>query len=539
MIVVGGGPVGMSAALLLARWGVPVVVLERRTSRRVAGSRSICQHRDVLDIWASVGAGRPIASEGVTWQTARTYWREHELFTLTLRDPGQSPFPPFVNISQSRTEQILAEQVSAAALIQTKWGHEVTSVDQDGEGVTVLCSTNNGEVTRGAYALVCAGGRADALRRALGVSFDGSAFDDHFLICDIRCSLPGWEAERRFYFDPDWNPGRQVLIHPCPDSTYRIDWQVPPDFDLDAEDRSGGLDRRIRQIVGEAPYELLWRSVYRFDSRCVDRMRVGRVLLAGDSAHLMAPFGARGLNSGIQDAENAAWKLAFVLHGWASEGLLESYHSERHAAALENLDVTNATMQFLVPHDRAERAAREAALRAALGDPEARSRVNSGRLAEPFWYADSPLTTPDRSRPKPTRPPGGAASPAAPGVLVPDVPIAVAERPEASRLREIARDGLLALTTAGPLEVDRALKQVTDAPARSYSIGAIDATGALRTALRFRDGETWLIRPDAHVAAILPPSAPDHALREAARRALGHGIGKSGEIDDHLSSYGR
>ena len=111
--------------------------------------------------------------------------------------------------------------------------------------------------------------------------------------------------------------------------------------------------------------------MYRFHSRCVDRMRVGRVLLAGDAAHLVSPFGARGLNSGVADAENAAWKIAFVVRGWAPEALLDSYHDERHAAALENLEVTTATMGFLVPPD-AERARRRAeVLAGAATDPAA------------------------------------------------------------------------------------------------------------------------------------------------------------------------
>src|SRR5690606_25197261 len=141
-------------------------------------------------------------------------------------------------------------------------------------------------------------------------------------------------------------------------------------------------DQRIRAIVGQAPYELVWCSVYRFHSRVVDRMRVGRVLLAGDCAHVFAPFGARGLNSGVLDAENAAWKLAFVHHGWAPEALLDSYHHERHAAARENLAVTAATMRFLVPPDAAAHRAREQALTRAAADPSAAARVDSGRLAE-------------------------------------------------------------------------------------------------------------------------------------------------------------
>jgi 3-(3-hydroxy-phenyl)propionate hydroxylase len=522
--VIGGGAVGQTAALLLARWGLPVLLLDRRPDRDLVGSRSICQHRDVLDVWASVGAGDQIAAEGVTWTTARTYFRDRELFSLTLSDRGRSPFPPFVNISQSRTEQLLDDRIAAQPLIRSRWSTEVVGIDQDGAGVTLTCATPQGRTTiRTPYALACAGARGDAVREQLGVAFDGHAFDDQFLICDIRAELPGWERERRFYFDPRWNPGRQVLIHPCPDSTYRIDWQVPPGYDLDEEERSGALDARIEKIVGDLPYRVVWRSVYRFQSRCADRMRAGRVLLAGDCAHLYAPFGARGLNSGVQDAENAAWKLAWVLRGWAPEALLDSYHHERHAAAVENLEVTSATMRFLVPQSEAEREHRRRTLERAVHDPAARALVDSGRLAEPYWYVGSPLTTPDPTRPFPGRPPKGEAPPVVPGVLVPDAPVRVPDRPSVTRLREVVRDGLLALTTDGvdPGGVAVAMKEATAAPSRVLRLADLDVEGALAAAMAPRPREAWIVRPDGHLAAVVADPTPP-AVAAVTRRAVGN-----------------
>jgi pentachlorophenol monooxygenase/3-(3-hydroxy-phenyl)propionate hydroxylase len=362
--------------------------------------------------------------------------------------------------------------------------------------------------------VLCAGSRCDELRAGLGIGLHGHSFDDRFLICDIRTELPGWATERRFYFDPPWNPGRQVLIHPCPDSTFRIDWQVPADEDGAAGVDPASQDARIRAIIGDRPYELVWSSVYRFHSRVVDRMRVGRVLLAGDLAHLVSPFGARGLNSGVQDAENAAWKLAFVLNGWADESLLDSYHAERHAAAGENLDVTNATMRFLVPGTNAEHSHRRAVLEAAGTDAEARAAVDSGRLAEPFWYVDSPLTTPNPSHPFTGRPPRGAVPPAGPGVLVPDAPITVGGNP--TRIRQIARDGFLLLAgdRVDADAVHTAARRATLAPVRLEHIADIDDD----TALGARPDELWIIRPDAHVAAVLAdpdPAAVGTALRRA------------------------
>jgi pentachlorophenol monooxygenase/3-(3-hydroxy-phenyl)propionate hydroxylase len=162
----------------------------------------------------------------------------------------------------------------------------VEAVAQDDERVVLTCRTHEDAVTfRTPYVIACGGARSDPLRAQLGLSFPGRTFEDYFLICDIRADIPEWEHERRFYFDPEWNPGRQVLIHPCPGSLFRIDWQVPNGFDITEEEKTGGIDRRIRHIIGDRDYEIDWQSIYRFHARHTDRLRVGRVLIAGDCAH--------------------------------------------------------------------------------------------------------------------------------------------------------------------------------------------------------------------------------------------------------------
>lgn len=520
VIVVGNGPVGQTAALLLARWDIPVLLIDRRPARELLGSKAICQQRDVLSIWDSVGAGEQIAAEGVTWTTARTYYGQRELFHHGFVDAGTSPFPPFVNISQSRTEQILEERIAASPMVATRWGCEVVGVRQDDDGVTLACKADDADATlRAQYVLVCSGARCPQLHEALGVDFAGHSFDDRFLICDIRTNLPDWATERRFYFDPVWNPGRQVLIHPCPDSTFRIDWQVPASYDLLSDETSGELDHRIRQIIGPARYQIVWKSVYRFASRIADTMRVGRVLLAGDSAHLMAPFGARGLNSGVQDAENATWKLAFVLRGWAPESVLTSYHQERHAAAEENLSVTTATMDFLVPRTPQQRTFRHDVLERALTDESARDLVDSGRLAEPFWYVESPLTTPSEDHPFTGRPARGAVPRPGPGVLVPDIVLRPDDSP--SRLHRLARRGLTLLTIGdGARRVATAAVESVRAPAHVWALDSADASSGCVQALGARPGEIWLIRPDAHVAAVVRGGDVD-TVTAAVRRSLG------------------
>ena len=241
-------------------------------------------------------------------------------------------------------------------------------------------------------------------------------------------------------------------------------------------------------------------------------MKAGRVFLAGDCAHLMAPFGARGLNSGVHDAENVAWKLAFVLRGWAPEALLQTYDTERMAAAAENLEISETTMRFLVPQHAEERAHRFEVLERALSDPEAWSQVDSGRMYEPFWYVDSPLTTPCPSRPFAGRPPRGQVPPPLPGVIVPDTPITDPEHPKASRLRDIARDGLLLLVAddVAPDAVQAFAAGLTAVPVRTVALRTLTPNGSLAAILGAQPGEAWVVRPDGYIAAVVP--AADRAI---------------------------
>ncbi len=416
---------------------VPSTVLEAAPGRDFSGSRAICLQRDVLDVFDRVGCAAPMLAEGVTWSVGRTFYRDHELFTTRFPDLGASSLPPWINLSQASTEHYLLNAVQASSLVDLRCDHRVVALTQDRDTVEVV--TGGGRRLHASW-VVAADGARGTVRWILGVGFPGHSFADQFLIADIRAELP-FPQERRFYFDLEWNPGRQVLVHEQPDSVWRIDWQVPADFDLAAERANGALDARIRRIVGQRPYEIVWLSVYRFHERVADQFRIGRVFLAGDAAHLYAPFGARGLNSGVQDAENLAWKLAAAHHGWVrgqdAERLLASYSQERRLAALENLRVTNATMQFLVPQDDAARARRREVLERAVHDVGARRLIDSGTLAEPYWYLESPLTTPPPSgAPFPTTP--GACRPPVPGVLCPDAPCVVPERPGVTRSARMA-----------------------------------------------------------------------------------------------------
>jgi len=507
--VVGAGPVGMTLAGRLAQLGVRVILLEQHPRHTGQGSKALCMQRETLEIWARLGIGERVASRGVQWNLGRTYFRGRELFQVRLAGSNRDHFPPFVNINQTEVEEMLLARIAELPQVDLRWSHRLVGISQDADGVTLRSETPGGEQSLRVEYLVGADGAHSGVRQHTGMGFPGHSFPDLFLICDIRARLP-FPRERRFFFDPPWNPGRQVLIHPQPDDTWRIDWQVPPGTDVEAERTSGGLDRRVRAVVGASTeYELLWLTPYRFHQRLVERFRIGRVLLAGDAAHLVSPFGARGLNSGVADAENLAWKLATVLAGRASDELLESYHTERRAAAIENLAVTDASMRFMVPRGRLRRTLRNAILRGSLRVPRLRRLVNSGRLAQPFSYADSPIVVGEARE---------ARIPAIGGVA-PDAPCRSRDGAPVLRLRDLFGTGFVALLVAdAPREAAaisiRASRLAWPAPCQVVAIGPdgplngvtvlADVEGEIRRVYGAAGPSAYLIRPDGHLAAWIP-----------------------------------
>jgi len=527
--VVGAGPVGMTLAGRLAQQGVSVVLLEQHPQHTGEGSKALCMQRETLETWARLGVGEAVAERGVQWDVGRTYFRDRELFAIRLPGAGNEHFPPFVNINQTEVEEMLLARLGELPNVDLRWSHRVTAVSQDRDGVTVASEAPDGPVSLRVGYLVATDGAHSSVRHLLGMGFPGHSHPDLFLICDIRAKLP-FPRERRFFFDPPWNPGRQVLIHPQPDDVWRIDWQVPSGTDLDAERTSGRLDRRIRAVIGpSSEYELVWATAYRFHQRLVDRFRIGRIFLAGDAAHQVSPFGARGLNSGADDAENLAWKLAAVLDGRAPDALLDSYGAERRAAALENLAVTDATMRFMVPRGPVRRVARDAILRGSVRVRRLRRMVNSGRLAQPFSYAGSPIVAaPADDRRLPVH-----------GAVAPDARCAaLGGETSASRLRDLFGAGFVGLILLD--DPQEAAHAAVRASRLSWSAGCqvavLGATGALAgvTVLSDPHGEVrraygaagpraFLIRPDGHLVGSVPLPTPDavEALCALQARALG------------------
>ncbi|HSJ00044.1 MAG TPA: FAD-dependent monooxygenase [Patescibacteria group bacterium] len=474
--IIGAGAVGLTLAGRLAQHGVGVALFEQEPEPRRIGSKAICMQRETLEIWERLGVGERVAERGIQWRIGRTYHRGRQLFEVELPTHAEH-FPPFVNISQSEVEELLEARLAELG-VRVGRGQRCIGIQQDDTGVTVSYETDAGPMRRRFAYLVGTDGAHSTVRHAAGIGFDGYTFEDRFLIADVRAELP-FSNERHFHFDPPWNPGRQVLIHPQPDGIWRIDWQVPPETDADAERASGALDRRIRAVIGErTPYELVWLTAYRFSQRVADRFRDGRIFLAGDAAHVMSPFGARGLNSGVADAENLAWRLAWVLRRGADPSLLDAYEAERRGAALENLAATDATMRFLAPHSTVRRAWRDLVLRLAPHSGWFRRRVNPGRLAEPARY---PATGPEDPR-LPRH-----------GTVAPDL-----AQPGGSRLRERLGSGFVLLATR-PVE----------APVPVVVTGTGTAYG---------DERAWLVRPDGYLAGSVELEAGPPAIAELLKR---------------------
>src|SRR5579859_3903539 len=396
VVIVGAGPVGMSAALGLAHYGIPSVVLDEGEGTAIEGSRAIFMERHAMEIlgaWSPVG--RQVAEQGMTLLAGRVFFRSTELYkTFTTPPDPDIRYPRFVNFPQNVLERLEYEALCELPCCAVRWRHKVFGLVQDDTGVTVQAETPNGtEYFRAPFVLACDGPRS-TVRHLLGLSFPGESRGHHFLILDVRMELET-PRERWFWFDPPFNPGRTALLHPQPESIYRIDYQLRPDEDLEAVMRPEALHQRIIATVGERPYEIVWKSVYTYQQRVLERFQHGRVLFVGDAAHLMSPFGGRGLNSGVQDVGNLVWKLALVRAGRAAEALLASYHDERHAAALENLRLTADTMNFLVPRPGLARWRRDTILRLSLPFKGMRRYVNAGHMSNPFTYGASPFIMED------------------------------------------------------------------------------------------------------------------------------------------------
>jgi 3-(3-hydroxy-phenyl)propionate hydroxylase len=519
VVVVGAGPVGLCLAIDLAQRGQPVVVLDADAALSV-GSRAICFAKRTLEIFDALGVGDAMVARGVSWNVGRVFHGERALYSFNLLpEPGHQR-PAFINLQQYTVEQLLVERALALG-VDLRWMNRVTAVEQHGAYVQLGIDTPDGPYALQALYLAACDGARSTVRELMGLSWTGRQFQDRFLIADVRIDeelFPDGATERWFWFDPPFHPGGSVLLHKQPDHLWRIDFQLGWGADPEAERQPDAIIPRVQSMLKlgfgrDIPFSLEWASVYTFACQRMARFVHGRVLFAGDAAHRVSPFGARGANSGIQDADNLGWKLDAVLRGRARTALLASYGTEREAAADENLLNSTRSTDFITPKSDASRVLRDAVLHLARHHRFAQRLVNSGRLSSPSTYVDSPLSTLAADE---ARFDGGPT----PGAPIADAPLLARSGERQwllTALRQAARGrGALLLWGTMPDWL-----QAFDLGVIAVGGAWLDDTGLATRRFDAQPGTAYLLRPDLHVAARWRSLRPEQ-LAEALSALTGH-----------------
>jgi 3-(3-hydroxy-phenyl)propionate hydroxylase len=504
VVIVGAGPVGLSAAIDLAMQGIPSVIVDDNDVVSI-GSRAICWAKRTLEIFDRLGVGDRMVAKGVTWKIGRVFHRDRELYRFDLLPESGHKMPAFINLQQYYVEQYLVERaLEFPDLIDLRWKNRVIGVKQTADGVETEIETPDGRYRLVSDWLIAADGVKSTVRAALGLPFEGHTFEEKFLIVDVRINAD-YPSDRRFWFQPVFDRGQSVLIHRQPDAVFRIDFQLGLDADAEAERQPDKVMERVRAVVGPGvDCALEWCSVYTFRCARIPRFVAGRVVFVGDSAHVVSPFGARGGNGGIQDADNLCWKLARVLRGEAPPALIGTYNAERIHGADENLTNSSRTTTFMTPKSAAEQELRDGVLALAPAHPFARALVNSGRLSKPCNLHGFPGFVPDD---------GSVPGPMLPGTPCADAPIcdaagragwlldALGSRPTALVFIETQAEAahVAGSSTATGIR-DLQVFAVTGRVLPDLGLTQLmDCDDLVRARYGGSRGVTYLIRPDQHV----------------------------------------
>ena len=515
VVIVGGGLAGLTIACDLAARGVAALLLDEDDTIGVRGasSRGICYAQKSLEIYARLGIYERIREKGVTWSIGRTLIDDEEIFSFDLAASNISLQPPFINIQQFYVEWFLVDRINALGLTDLRWKNRVAAVEQGDGRARLSVDTPDGAYRITADWVVDATGVNSGIRESLKLQSIEGRGADRWCIVDVRFAAP-LPQERRAWLRASFNDGRAAWQHPMADDVWRMDYELEPGIDPEIAGRADVAEERLRAHLGaDSEFELIWVGPWRYRTHLLERFRQGRVLFIGDSAHSMSPLGARGGNSGIQDAENLAWKLALLVTGKARAGLLDSYHLERHAAAVENLKASGRSARFLSPKSDAERVLRSAVLGLARDCPFARSLIDTGRMSTPMAYPGSTAVI-DAGTPVPNVPldlPGGGRGGLC-DLLVGRGCAFLGIWFDPPQGAGACRDALLAAAADGAVPLllfgcgGGALPRVGD------------AQGLLRQALNAAAGELVVIRPDMVLAARL--QQPDRAAIDAAMARL-------------------
>src|SRR5216684_7006305 len=513
VVVVGAGPVGLSLAIDLAQRGQPVVLLDD-ADRIGEGSRAIMFSKRSLEYWDRLGVGNRMVGKGVGWSVGKIFHGASLLYQFNMLPEGGHKRPAFINLQQFYAEAYLVDRVEELSAVDLRWRNKVIGLEQRNDHSVLTIATPDGPYRLHANFVVACDGARSSLRQMVGAEFAGKVFEDQFLIADVKMTAE-FPTERWFWFDPPFHAGRSALLHKQPDDIWRIDLQLNRDADPVAEKLPENVRPRIARMLGHDKFDFEWISLYKFQCRRMDRFIHGRVIFAGDAAHQVSPFGARGANSGLEDAENLAWKLERVLKGLSPEALLESYHAERSAAADENIRESTRSTDFMAPGSRQEARLRKAVLSLARETEFGRRMINGGRPSVPSIY-DSPLSTADGDAWR-----GGPR----PGASMLDAPIVARDRDSVFLTEAFIEAGtrFTLLEFANGVAVD---PPDDVGVIRIGQDGFFDSAGLVGARYDAEPGTAYLLRPDGYVAArFRHPTRP--ALDAALARAVGLNRGLS------------
>jgi 3-(3-hydroxy-phenyl)propionate hydroxylase len=516
VLIAGGGPVGLALGLALAKQGIPSLIVEADTTVCV-GSRAICLSRRTLEILDKLGALDAFAHKGLPWTGGRSFHRDELVFRLEMPHDADQRLAPMTNLQQYYIEQFLFDATRRwPDMIEVRWGTSVGAILPTSDGVEVELHASGLDYRVEADFVVACDGARSQIRQGLGLKMEGTAYEAKYIIVDIELDVP-LPTERLAWFDPPSNPGRTMLMHKQPDNIWRLDYQLRADEDADEMLLESNIvpvvEAHLRMMHIDRPWRLVWASMYRAAALSLAAYRKGRVLFAGDAAHLVPIFGVRGLNSGFEDVFNLGWKLAEVLKGSAPETLLDSYSQERQRAWQVNVASAMKSTEFMAPPSRGYELMRDAVLSLAKSHPSLATLINP-RQSSATSYDDSPLNirTGDEA--------GFRAGPA-PGQPVPECPMLVEGGGDTFLTRQLpATFVVLAFFPKGEVpygfaeSCDEAARNhpslsvvvVKPAPSSAPSPGPadvelVDAAGRFRALFDADPGAIYLIRPDGHVCA--------------------------------------
>lgn len=345
VIVVGAGPVGLALSLALAAQGVPSVVLDEGPGKdEPRTARTAVLRPDTADLVERLGC-TTVRDGGTRWAGWRSMRRNQDVRRVEFGEGGE---PSPLHLPQHDLTRGLRAAAAVQELVQIVQQGRLDTIEQDDSGITAHTREPGATWWRGSFLVGCDGARS-TVRKLLDIRFPGRTAVERHAVAALRTELP-WPDEALLHRLPPWRTGGQeITARPLPDGVWRLDWLLPARGELVTPE---ALVKRVRDTLGgwcgeTPPYDLIDTGVYTLHHRLARRWRVGRAFLAGDAAHLLGALGTQGLDEGLRDIDNLAWKLAQAWHLGASETLLDSYQAERRTSVASRLRAADQALPIL------------------------------------------------------------------------------------------------------------------------------------------------------------------------------------------------